>query len=515
LVLWAARRTGRSVKWVADRSEAFAADHHARDNSSQVALALGEDGEFLGLRVRTKANIGAYIDSFGLFVTTQNLGGLAGPYAIGSFDVEVMGVFTNTHPTSAYRGAGRPEASYCLERIIDIAARETGRDPVAIRRRNMIRSEQMPYDSGYLFKYDSGAFDQTMNMALELCDWDGMPSRRDAARDRGALYGAGIAYAIEMAGGPQESPFEEGAEIRFDAAGNATFLLGTHSQGQGHETSFRQIASHLLGLEPDRVRIVCGDTDHVYHGKGTFGSRSVGVGAAALLRASEKLVERGKRIAGHILEAASDDIQFGDGRFTVAGTDRSLDIHEVAQAAFEGGRLPREMEMGFTASAVVQPPGATFPNSCHVCEVEIDPETGSLKIVRYAVVDDVGRVVNPLLLDGQIHGGVVQGAGQALFERIVYEPGSGQLISASFMDYCMPRADNFPFFAVEANEDAPSPNNPLGIKGAGEAGTVGALPAVMNAVNDALAPLGIRHFEMPATPERLWKAIQNTPASAA
>lgn len=509
LVLWAAKRTGRPVKWVADRSESFLGDHHARDNSSHVSLALDENGKFLGLRVRTKANLGAYIDSFGIFVATQNLGGLAGPYAIGSFDVEVTGVFTHTHPTSAYRGAGRPEASYCLERIIDIAAREMCIDPVSLRRRNMVGSAQMPYDTGYLFKYDTGAFEQTMDMALELGDWTGGLQRREAARTLGKLYGVGVAYAVEMAGGPQESPFEEGVEIRFDAAGNATCLFGTHSHGQGHMTAFRQLAFHSLGLEPDRVRIVYGDTDLVYHGKGTFGSRSVGVGGAMFLRASGKLVEKGKHIAGNLLEASSDDIVFANGRFTVAGTDRSLSIHDVAKASFDAGRLPRGMEMGFAASVVGQTPGATFPNGCHVCEVEIDPETGTLEIVRYAVVDDVGRVVNPLLLDGQIHGGIAQGVGQALFERIVYDAESGQLVSASFMDYCMPRADDLPSFKVAANEAAPSHNNPLGIKGAGEAGTVGALPAMMNAVNDALAPLGVRHFEMPATSERLWRTIQS------
>jgi carbon-monoxide dehydrogenase large subunit len=494
---------------VCGRAEAFLADHHARDNISTVALALDEAGRFLGLRVRTLANLGAYLDSFGLWVVTNNLGGLAGPYSIGSFDVEVTGVFTNTHPTSAYRGAGRPEASYCIERIIDIAARELGFDPVELRRRNMVPPSAMPYDTGFLYAYDSGAFERTMDMALGLADWRGLPVRREAARRRDKLHGGGIAYAVEIAGGPQDAPFEEMAEIRFDAAGDATFLLGTHSHGQGHETVFRQYAAHLFGLAPERVRIVYGDTDTVYFGKGTFGSRSAGVGGAALKRAAEIVIEKGKLIGAHLLEVAPSDLRFADGRLVVSGTDRAVSLDEVAHAAFMPQRLPPGLDLGLSGSAIIAPPNATFPNGCHVCEVEIDPETGKIRLVRYAVVDDVGRVINPLLLDGQIHGGIAQGVGQALFEAIAYEPSSGQLVSGSFMDYCMPRADDLPFYATGENE-VPSLNNPFGVKGAGEAGAVGSLPAVMNAVNDALAPLGIRHFDMPATPERLWEAIQST-----
>ena len=506
LVLWAARRIGRPVRWLCGRSEAFLADHHARDNLSTVSLALDAQSKFLGLQVRTTANIGAYIDSFGLWVVTNNLGGLAGPYAIGAFDVEVTGVFSNTHATSAYRGAGRPEATYCIERIIDAAAREIGIDPIGLRQRNMVPAVAMPFDTGFLYTYDSGAFDQTLTMALDLADWSGVPGRRDDAKRRGKLYGFGVAYAIEIAGGPQDAPFEEGAEIRFDASGEATFLLGTHSHGQGHETVFRQLAAHVFGLSPERVRIVYGDTDQVYFGKGTFGSRSVGVGGAAVLRAAGTIIAKGKLIAAHLLEAAADDLVFQDGHFVVAGTDRSVGLDDVAAAAFSPQCLPPGLELGLSASAITTPPNATFPTGCHVCEVEIDPETGALALTHYAVVDDVGRVVNPLLLDGQIHGGIAQGVGQATGERIVYDHGSGQLLSGSFMDYAMPRADDLPSFAVEANE-VPTPNNPLGVKGAGEAGTVGALPAVMNAVNDALAPLGIGHFDMPATPERLWRAI--------
>jgi carbon-monoxide dehydrogenase large subunit len=508
LVLWAAKKIERPVKWIAERSESFIADHHARDNVSTVELALDGDGKFLALRVATLANLGAYLASMGVHVATNNLGGLAGTYTTPHIHVTVTGVFSNTNSTCPYRGAGRPEASYCIERIIDIAARETGIDPIALRRRNMIPPTAMPYKTGLIFTYDSGEFEKTMDMALELAGWAGVAARRQAAMARGRLYGAGVASVIEMAGGPADIPLEEAVEIRFDATGNAMVFAGTHSHGQGHETMYRQFAGHILGLTPERMRLVYGDTDLVFHGRGTFGSRSASVGGGAFLRAAEKIIEKGKLIAGHLLEASALDIEFADGRFTVAGTDRSVDLIEVAKASFLAPRMPRGMELGLDAKAVVTPPGPTYPNGFHVCEVEIDPDTGITKVVRYAVVDDVGRVVNPLMLKGQIHGGIAQGAGQALLENMVYDPDSGQILTGSFMDYGLPRADDLPSFEVGSHE-VPSKNNPLGIKGAGEAGTVGALPAVMSAVNDALAPLGIRHFDMPATPERLWRAIRD------
>ena len=511
LVLWAARRIGRPVKWTAERSESFIADHHARDNVSDVALALDEHGMFLALRVETAANLGAFLATMGVHVATNNLGGLAGTYTTPYIHATVTGVFSNTSATCPYRGAGRPEASYCIERIIDIAARDIGFDPVELRRRNMIPAEAMPYKTGLVFTYDSGEFERTLDMALELADWTGVAARRAEARRRGKLYGAGLASVIEIAGGPADFPLEEAIEIRFDPTGHATVLAGTHSHGQGHETMYRQFAGHLLGLPPERVRILYGDTDAVFHGRGTFGSRSASVGGAAFVVAARKIIDKGKIIAGHLLEASALDIEFADGRFRVAGTDRTVDLAEVAVASFIPQRLPRGLELGLDARAVVTPPGPTFPNGCHVCEVEIDPETGVAKIVRYTVVDDVGRVVNPLLLKGQIHGGIAQGAGQALCEALIYDHASGQLLTGSFMDYCMPRADDLPAFAVGSNE-VPAKTNPLGIKGAGEAGTVGALPAVLNAVNDALGPLGIRHFDMPATPERLWRAIREAEA---
>jgi carbon-monoxide dehydrogenase large subunit len=511
LVLWVARKVERPVKWTAERSESFIADHHARDNVSEVALALDGDGKFLALRVNTIANLGAYLATMGVHVATNNLGGLAGTYTTPHIHVTVTGVLSNTNATCPYRGAGRPEASYCLERIIDIAARQTGIDRVELRRRNMIPAAAMPYKTGLVFTYDSGEFAKGLDMALELADWRGLDSRRAAAAARGKLYGAGIASVIEIAGGPADTPLEEAIEIRFDPTGHATVLAGTHSHGQGHETMYRQFAGHILGLAPERVRLINGDTDLVFHGKGTFGSRSASTGGAAFLGAAQKIIEKGKLIAGHLLEASALDIDFANGRFSVTGTDRGVDLVEVAKASFIPLRMPRGLELGLDAQAVVTPPGATFPNGCHVCEVEIDPETGMAKIVRYAVVDDVGRVVNPLLLKGQIHGGIAQGAGQALCETMVYDAKSGQMLTGSFMDYCMPRADDLPMFAV-GNNEVPAKNNPLGIKGAGEAGTVGALPAVMNAVNDALAALGIRHFDMPASPERLWRAIRDAKA---
>jgi aerobic carbon-monoxide dehydrogenase large subunit len=511
LVLWAARRVDRPVKWISERSESFIADHHARDSISDVALALDEHGRFLALRVNTVANLGAFLATMGVHVATNNLGGLAGTYTTPHVHVTVTGVFSNTNATCPYRGAGRPEASYCIERIIDIAAREIGIDPVELRRRNMIPPGAMPYKTGLVFTYDSGEFEKTLEMALELADWSGIAARRAEAAERGKLYGAGLASVIEIAGGPADFPLEEAIEVRFDPTGHATVLAGTHSHGQGHETMYRQFAGHLLGLPPDRVRVLYGDTDVVFHGRGTFGSRSASVGGAAFVAAARKIIEKGKLIAGHLLEASALDIEFVDGRFTVGGTDRSIGLAEVAVASFIPQRVPRGLELGLDAQAVVAPPGPTFPNGCHACEVEIDPDTGAVRIVRYAVVDDVGRVVNPLLLKGQIHGGIAQGAGQALCEALCYDGGSGQLLTGSFMDYAMARADDLPCFAVGSNEVA-ARTNPLGIKGAGEAGTVGALPAVLNAVNDALAPLGIRHFDMPATPERVWRAIRDAKA---
>ncbi|HUK11277.1 MAG TPA: xanthine dehydrogenase family protein molybdopterin-binding subunit [Stellaceae bacterium] len=509
VALFASRLLDRPVKWIAERSEALISDHQARDNVSTVELALDREGKFLALRVQTLANLGAYLGLNTTLTPVNNIGGLAGVYTIGAMDVTVTGVFSNTLPTSPYRGAGRPEASYCTERIIDKAAREMEIDRIELRRRNLIPAEAMPYKTALVYTYDSGEFEAVMNKCLELADWSGFEARRREARARGKLRGIGLASVIEIAGGPHDRPMEEGAEIRFDASGSATVLMGSHNHGQGHETVFRQMAAEFLGLPFDKVRVTCGDTDAVYHGRGTFGSRTMAVGGTAFLEAARKVIERGKEIAAHLLEASALDIEFTDGRFTVAGTDRGIEITELAKASFLLPKMPKGMELGLQGGAVIAPSGASFPNGCHICEVEIDPETGTARLVAYSVVDDVGRVVNPLLLKGQIHGGIAQGAGQALLERIAYDE-SGQVLSGSFMDYGMPRADDFPSIRI-GSHDVPCKNNPLGVKGAGEAGTVGALPAVMSAVADALLPLGITDVEMPASPERIWRALQQAP----
>ena len=512
LVLWAAKKIDRPVKWLCERSEAFISDHHARDNVSTAELALDREGKFLGLRVTTTAALGAYLASSGPHPPAGNIGGLSGVYTTPAIYAEITGVFTNNPPISPYRGAGRPEASYALERVIDVAAAELGIDRVELRRRNLIPASAMPYKTGFVFTYDSGAFEQNMDKVLELADWAGFPARRQAAATRGRLAGIALVNPIEIAGGPHNLPNEELAEIRFEPGGSATILVGTHSHGQGHETAFRQIAHHALGLDPEEVRVVFGDTDKVSYGRGTFGSRSVSVGGAALMHAAQKIITRGKAIAAHLLEAAETDIDFADGRFSVVGTDRRVSLAEVARAAYSPAALPSGMELGLAERSVIVPPGATFPNGSHVAEVEVDPETGVVKLVGYSVVDDVGRIVNPLLVEGQIHGGIAQGASQALFEALVYDPDSGQLLTGSFMDYAMPRADDLPSFRVGANEVL-TKSNPLGIKGAGESGTVGALPAVINAVVDALSVYGIRHIDMPTTPENVWRAIQAAKAA--
>jgi aerobic carbon-monoxide dehydrogenase large subunit len=511
LLLWASRRIGRPVRWTATRAESFLSDYHARDNHSTVELALDQNGIFLALRVRTLANLGAYLGFNTPHPSTNNLGGLAGTYRTPHIHAEVLGIFTNTQPMAPYRGAGRPEATYAIERVIDVAADELGIDRVELRRRNLIPPEAMPFKTGLVFTYDSGAFEKNMDRALAEADWAGFEVRRREAAARGRLRGIGIANAIEIAGGPFKNPNEESAEIRFDADGSVTLLMGTHNHGQGHETSFRQIAASLLGIDPERARIVAGDTDAVGHGRGTFGSRSMMAGGTALVRATDKIVAQGKAIAAHMLEAGESDIVFADGRFTVAGTDRAVRIEDVARTSYTAGKLPSGAEYGLSARVIATPPEASFPNGCHVCEVEIDEDTGAVEIVGYVVVDDVGTVINPLLVKGQIHGGVAQGLGQALLENLVYEPGTGQMVTGSFMDYAMPRADDMPSMTV-ISSPVPSPNNPLGVKGAGEAGTVGALPVVMNAIVDALRPLGVTHIDMPATPARLWAAIRTARA---
>jgi carbon-monoxide dehydrogenase large subunit len=510
LVLWAAKRLGRPVKWTSDRREGFLTDEHGRDNLSTVELALGADGTFLALRVAINLNVGAYLTQRSAGPGTNNIGGVAGVYTTPAIHHQTTGVFTNTTPTGPYRGAGRPEATYAIERVIDVAAREIGLDPIALRRKNLIPSSAMPFKTGLVFTYDSGDFGRGMDLALSLADQPGFEKRRAEASTRSKLRGLGIANAIEVAGGPYTSVNPDTAEIRVNPDGSVIVFTGSTSMGQGNETAFAQIVSERLGVPPARIQVLWGDSDALGAGRGNGGSGALTVGGSAVTRASEKIVERGRRIAARMMEAAPEDVQFRDGRFTVAGTDRGVAFAEVARTAYVPRLLPQGMEPGFSETAAFTPPAVTFPNGCQVCEVEIDPETGVVRIVRHTVIDDVGRMVNPMLVKGQIHGGVVQGLGQALFENLVYDD-EGQVIAGSFMDYAMPRADDVPFFEVDSHE-VPTLVNPLGAKGVGEAGTVGALPALVNAVNDALAPLGVRHLDMPMTPERVWSAIQDAQA---
>jgi carbon-monoxide dehydrogenase large subunit len=502
LVLHAARMLNRPVRWTSDRSEAFLADDQARDNRTTAELALTKDGIFLALRVRTVVSMGAYVSVGGAGPATMNIGGLAGVYRTPAIHVAVRGALTNTVPTSAYRGAGRPEASYTIERVIDAAARELQIDRAELRRRNTISSEEMPFKTGLVFTYDCGAFEQNMDLALAAIDHQGYAGRAAESEARGMLRGFGLANVIERAA----SMGEETAEIRFDPSGGVTLLMGTHSHGQGHETVFKQLLSGKLGLEFDNVRYVQGDTDLVAHGFGTFGSRSSGLGGAALARAADKVIEKCRLIVAHTMEADPADIEYDAGMFTVAGTDRQTTLMEAARTAYAAAQLPPDIEPGLHERAAFVPVSATFPNGCHVCEVEIDPEDGSVTIARYIVVDDVGTVMNPLLLKGQIHGGIAQGIGQILMEDVAWDPETGQQVSGSFMDYCMPRALDFPMFDVHSNP-VPTELNPLGIKGAGEAGTVGAMPCVMNAIVDALGQRGVHHLDMPATPNRIWQAL--------
>src|SRR5262245_39617831 len=508
LVLWAARKIRRAVKWQCERREAIPADEHARDNVSEAELALDRDGRFLGLRVRTLANVGAYVSSDrNLLATFSNVFTLVGVYTFPTAHVEVTSVLTNTNSTAPYRGAGRPEATYVIERLIDDAARELSWDPVELRMRNLIPSSSMPYKTPLGMTYDCGDFEKNMSDAIKLADVAGFPARQVESRKRGMLRGIGVVNAIERAAGAQP----EFAEIRFAPTGSASVLMGTKNQGQGHETTFKQILHERLGLDPGDVRYIDGDTDRVAFGMGTMGSRSTVIGGTALWTAADKVIAKGKKIAAKMLEAAEADSVCGDGRFGVPGTDRAIGLKEVARAAFQPAQLPPGVEPGLYETGTFSPKQDTWPNGCHVCEVEVDPDTGVTTLVRYAIVDDVGTVINPMTLKGQIHGGVAQGVGQALMEHVLYEDGSGQLLTASFMEYAMPRADTLCDLAIHSNP-VPTKLNPIGAKGAGEAGTVGALPVVICAIVNALAPLGVHDIGMPATSERVWRAIEDARA---
>jgi aerobic carbon-monoxide dehydrogenase large subunit len=503
LVLLASKRIGRPVKWVSTRSEAFLSDAQGRDNVTDAELALDADGTFLALRVKTIANVGAYLQT-AASAFIGNLGSLAGVYRTPAIHADVTAVFTNTNPVRPYRGNGRPEAAYVIERLIDLAAGAIGIDPVELRQRNAIPPEALPFRTGLTFTYDSGDFAKNLEMALRLADIDGFAARRKEARRRGKLRGLGVSNTIERAGAPSY----EGAEIRFDRSGTVTLFCGAINQGQGHETVFKQILIDRLGLDPADIQYLQGDTDQVFFGEGTGGSRTATLGGAAVDAACRKVIDKARAIAAFALKAEAPQVSFADGVFSAPATNETLTLKEVARLAANPAKLPPGMEPGLVVTAVYRAEVENFPNGAHVCELEIDRETGAVEIVRYSVVDDVGTVLNPLLLHGQITGGIAQGVGQILRENIRFDPSTGELLTGSFMDYAMPRASDFPAIAIKSNP-VPTKTNPLGVKGAGEAGTVGAMPAVANALVDALSEFGVRHIGMPATAEVIWRAMRD------
>ncbi len=502
LVLWAAKRTGRPVKWTCGRSEAFLSDYAGRDLITRAALALDEDGRFLAMRTENIANIGTHTVSFVPLARGPTV--LNGVYVLPAAHVISKAVYTNTTATASYRGAGRPEAMFVIERLIDMAAAETGIDRIELRRRNMIPPAAMPYENPVGVSYDSGEFAAGMDKALELIGWDGFAARREQAAARGKLRGIGLANYIETATG---YPHERG-EMEVLAEGAVDLVIGTQSSGQGHETSYAQVVSDWLGVPFEAIRLRAGDTDFVRAGSGSHSSRSMRLAGHLYRQTADEIIAKGIRIAAHMLEAAVADMAFADGVFSVAGTDRTIGIFEVAVAAADGANgLPEELRGPLRAVAEISVPLPAYPNGCHAAEVEVDPDTGAVAIVRYAGVDDVGRVINPLIVDGQTHGGVGQGAGQALMEICTYDAASGQVLAGSFMDYCLPRADDLPSFDLAFNEVI-AESTALGVKGGGEGGATGAPPAIINALIDALQEFGVRHIDMPATPEKVWRAIR-------
>jgi carbon-monoxide dehydrogenase large subunit len=524
LVLWASKRVGRPVKWTAERSESFLSDAHGRDHLSHAELALDADGTFRGLRVRTLANLGAYLSTFGPAIPTYLYATLlSGPYVIPQIYAEVKAIFTHTVPVDAVRGAGRPEATYLLERLVDKAARELGMDRVEIRRKNLIQPDQFPYQTPVALQYDIGDYPATLDLALQSIDYDHLAERKAASEARGKLRGFGVSTYIEACGiAPSalvgalgaRAGLYEAASVRVHPTGSVTVFTGSHSHGQGHETTFAQLVVEKLGVPLENVEIVHGDTDRIPFGMGTYGSRSAAVGGSAIVKAMDKIVDKGKKVAAHLLEASVADVEFADGKYRVAGTDKEKTFGEVAFAAYVPHNYPIEtVEPGLEDSAFYDPKNFTFPAGCHAVEVEVDPETGKVEVVDVAIADDVGVVINPMIVDGQAHGGLVHGIGQALLEECRYDD-DGQLLSGSYMSYTMPRAADLPSFRV-GNHVTPCTHNPTGIKGVGEVGAIGVPPAVINAVLDALAPLGVTDIDMPATPERVWRAIQAAGGGAA
>ena len=518
IVTWAAGKVHLPVKWTAERSESFMSDAHGRDHATHVELALDGQAKFLALKVSTVANMGAYLSTFAPAIPTYLYGTLlAGTYTTPAVYCETKAVFTHTAPVDAYRGAGRPEATFVLERVVDLAADEIGMDPAELRRRNFIPKDAYPYQTPVALQYDSGDYNATLELALKAADYQGFEARRREAMLHGKLRGIGIATYIEACGiapsavvgslGARAGLFESAA-VRVHPTGSVSVLTGSHSHGQGHETTFSQLVADTLGIPIEQVEIVHGDTAKIPYGMGTYGSRSLAVGGTAIVKAMDKVIAKGRKIAAHLLEAAEADIEFKDGKFSVAGTDRSRSLGEVALTAYVPHNYPiDELEPGLDETAFYDPKNFTFPSGAHIAEVEIDMETGQVAVVNFTASDDFGRIINPLIVAGQVHGGLAQGIGQALLEGCVYDKASGQLLTGSYNDYAMPRADDLPAFALSTNVTLCT-HNPLGVKGCGEAGAIGAPAAITNALVDALKPLGVRHLDMPATPERLWRIIQ-------
>jgi aerobic carbon-monoxide dehydrogenase large subunit len=501
-ILHAARELGRPVKWTDDRSGSFVSDSHGRDHDMNAELALDKDGHFLAVRLTGHGNLGATYGAPGP-ATRNAVRNTLGVYKTPLIEVSTKCVFTNTTPVGAYRGAGRPEANYYMERLVEAAAAETGIDRVELRRRNHIPPEAMPYKAPNGTTYDSGDFTNLLNKAIALADWDGFAARKADSLTRGRLRGRGISDYLELTG----PPGREMGGIRFEPNGDVTLITGTLDYGQGHWSPFAQVLATRLGIPFRRIKLLQGDSDELIAGGGTGGSKSMMTSGVAIVEAADKCIEAGKQIAAHVLEAAVADIEFRAGHFVIAGTDRSVGIMELAEKIRSGLELPPGLPQSLDVANVSDGPPSAFPNGCHIAEVEIDPETGVVEVVRYSFVNDFGVVINPLLVTGQAHGGIVQGIGQALREHTVYDE-HGQLLTGSYMDYAMPRADDAPLF-VNASHPVPAKTNPLGAKGCGEAGCAGALPSVMNALVDALAEYGIHHLDMPATPERVWRAIRD------
>ncbi len=520
LCSFAARALKRPVYWTSSRSEAFVTDAHGRDHVTRIELALDSDLNFTALRTETLANMGAYLSTFAPSVPTWLHGTLmAGNYRTPLIYVNVKAVFTNTVPVDAYRGAGRPEATFQLERLIDKAARELGVDPIELRRRNFIQPDQFPYQTPVAVVYDTGNYQATMNKMLEVSDHAGFPARAAEAKARGKLRGFGVAHYIEACGiapsnlvgqlGARAGLYES-ATVRVNATGSISVFTGSHSHGQGHETTFAQVVAEMIGIPATQVEIVHGDTGNTPMGMGTYGSRSLAVGGSALVKATNKIINKAKKIAAHLLEASEDDIELKDGKFSVAGTDKAVDWAGVTLAAYVPHNYPLEsLEPGLEETAFYDPSNFTYPSGAYGCEVEVDPDTGKVEIAAFHAADDFGNVVNPMIVEGQVHGGLAQGIGQALLEQCVYDA-NGQLLSGSFMDYAMPRADDLPFYTVDHSCNTPCTHNPLGVKGCGEAGAIGSPPAVVNAVIDALHRGGfthVSHIDMPVSPARVWAAI--------